>query len=76
MFVLVSLVGKVLDNMKVKIDKKLFKKAKKLTGIKDKNLLVDMGLQALIHFESAKRLAKLGGTEKCLDKIRRRRSKK
>ncbi len=76
MFVLVSLVGKVLDNMKVKIDKKLFKKAKKLTGIKDKKLLVDMGLQALIQFESAKRLAKLGGTEKHLSRIRRRRSKK
>jgi hypothetical protein len=33
-----------------------------------------MGLQALISLESAKRLAKLGGTEKNLAEIPRRRS--
>jgi len=52
----------------------ILKKAIKLTGIKEKTNLVNKGLEALIALESSKRLARLGGTEKKLKKIRRRRS--
>jgi hypothetical protein len=51
----------------------LLDKAAKLTGIKEKTSLVRLGLEALIAKESSKRLAKLGGTEKKLDMIPRRR---
>ena len=49
-------------------------KAAKLTGITEKTSLVRLGLEALIAAESAKRLAKLGGTEKQLRPIPRRRT--
>lgn len=51
----------------------LVKKASKLTGIREKTSLVKLGLEALIAMESSKRLAKLGGTEKKLYNIARRR---
>ncbi len=57
------------------IDDKILSKASKLTGVKEKTFLVRLGLQALIAQESSKRLAKLGGTEKDLRLIRRRRSR-
>ncbi len=54
------------------IEEKLIKKASDLTGVKKKTSLVRLGLEALIAKESAKRLAKLGGTEKSLEMIPRR----
>jgi Arc/MetJ family transcription regulator len=56
------------------IEDRLLDNAAKLTGIKEKTSLVRLGLEALIAKESSKRLANLGGTEKKLDKIPRRRS--
>jgi len=56
------------------IDDQLLARASELTGIKEKTALVRMGLEYLIARESAKRLAKLGGTEKDLKPIPRRRS--
>ena len=56
------------------IDDKMLEKASLLTGIKEKTSLVRLGLEALIAHESAKRLARLGGTEKELSSIPRRRS--
>ncbi len=56
------------------IDDDLINKASKLTGIKEKTSLVKLGLEALIAKESSKRLAKLGGTEKELAMIPRRRT--
>ncbi len=56
------------------IEDSLIKKVSKLTGIKEKTTLVKLGLEALIAMESSKRLAKLGGTEKELEMIPRRRS--
>ena len=56
------------------IEDKLLDRASKLTGIKEKTSLVRLGLEALIAMESSKRLANLGGTEKKLDLIPRRRS--
>ncbi|MBI3322481.1 MAG: type II toxin-antitoxin system VapB family antitoxin [Candidatus Omnitrophica bacterium] len=58
----------------IHIDDQALRKASGLTGVREKTSLVRMGLQALIAQESAKRLARLGGTEKTLRKIRRRRS--
>ena len=57
----------------INIDDDLLKKASVLTGIAEKTSLVKLGLKALIAQESAKRLAKLGGTEKSLKPIPRRR---
>ncbi|MBI5970470.1 MAG: type II toxin-antitoxin system VapB family antitoxin [Deltaproteobacteria bacterium] len=56
------------------IEDKLLDSAMKLTGIKEKTSLVKSGLEALIALESAKRLAMLGGTEKKLKRIPRRRA--
>lgn len=58
------------------IEDSLIDKAAKLTGITEKTSLVRLGLEALIAAESAKRLAKLGGTEKQLRSIPRRRTAK
>jgi len=57
------------------IEDDLLDEAARLTGIEEKTLLVRLGLEALIARESAKRLAKLGGTEKKLVRILRRRVK-
>ena len=56
------------------IDDLVLRKAAKLTGVREKTSLVRLGLEALISRESARRLAALGGTEKQLRSVRRRRS--
>ena len=56
------------------IDDAVLRDAAKLTGVKEKTALVRLGLEALIARESARRLAELGGTQKHLRPIRRRRS--
>ena len=56
------------------IEDSLVERASELTGIKEKTTLVKLGLEALIAKESAKRLAKLGGTERQLKAIPRRRT--
>ena len=58
---------------KLNIDDSLLRDAERLTGVKEKTSLVRLGLEALIAKESARRLANLGGTEKQLRAIRRRR---
>ena len=55
------------------IEDELIEKASKLTGIKEKTSLVRLGLEALIAKESSRRLAKLGGSEKGIKPIPRRR---
>jgi Arc/MetJ family transcription regulator len=55
------------------IEDELLARAAELTGIKEKTSLVKLGLEALIARESARRLATLGGTEKNLEMIPRRR---
>ena len=57
------------------IDNELLMKAQQVTGIKEKTALVREGLKALIERESARRLARLGGTEQQLQTINRRQSK-
>jgi Arc/MetJ family transcription regulator len=55
------------------IDDALLRRAADMTGVREKTALVRLGLEALIARESARRLALLGGTEKGLRPIRRRR---
>ena len=55
------------------IEDTLVERASELTGIKEKTMLVKLGLEALIAREGARRLAKLGGTETKLKTIPRRR---
>ncbi len=56
----------------INIKDNLLETASQLTGIKEKTALVRLGLEALIAQESAKRLAKLGGTEKKIKMVPRR----
>jgi Arc/MetJ family transcription regulator len=51
----------------------LLKKAQALTGTTEKTALIREALKALIQRESAKRLARLGGTEPELEAVPRRR---
>ncbi len=57
------------------IDDALLAKAKRLSGLKEKTAIVHAGLEALVALESARRLAALGGTEKDLRAVHRRRSR-
>lgn len=56
------------------LDDELLAEAQRLTGMKEKGALVREALNALIERESARRLARLGGTEPGLTAIPRRRS--
>jgi len=56
------------------IEDELIQRAARLTGIAEKTALVRLGLEALIAAASAKRLARLGGSEKTLKSIHRRRT--
>ena len=57
----------------VNIDDELMEAARKLTGIEEKAALLRAGLKALIEQESARRLARLGGSEPQLSSVSRRR---
>ncbi|WP_448167852.1 type II toxin-antitoxin system VapB family antitoxin [Burkholderia ambifaria] len=54
------------------LDDALLAKAQQLTGVTEKSALVREALRALIARESARRLARLGGTEPDLDSVPRR----
>lgn len=56
------------------LDDELLAKAQKFTGLTEKSALVREALKALIERESARRLARLGGTEPNLETPPRRRS--
>lgn len=56
------------------IKDELLAKAAALTGVREKTALVHMGLEALIARASAARLARLGGSERGLKPIPRRRA--
>jgi Arc/MetJ family transcription regulator len=55
------------------LDDELVAQAQGLTGLKEKSALVREALKALIERESARRLARLGGSEPDLKAPRRRR---
>mgnify|MGYP001573000314 CR=1 FL=1 len=55
------------------IDDRLLEEAQRLTGITERTALVREGLKALVERESARRLAKLGGSDPDMKKVPRRR---
>ena len=58
----------------VNIDDKLLREAREVTGVESRTQLIHDGLRALVERESARRLAKLGGSEPELESVRRRRT--
>ena len=54
------------------IDDQLLDEARRITGMTEKASLVREGLRALIERESARRLARLGGSEPQLEPVPRR----
>jgi Arc/MetJ family transcription regulator len=56
----------------IALDDELVAKAQAFTGLQEKSALVREALKALIERESARRLARLGGTEPDLKPIPRR----
>lgn len=56
------------------LDDELVSKAQEFTGLKEKSALVREALKALIERESARRLARLAGSEPNLKSVPRRRS--
>lgn len=58
--------------MTLDLDESLLEVAKHLTGVTEKTALVRLALETLVQRESAKRLARLGGSEPALDEIPRR----
>jgi Arc/MetJ family transcription regulator len=57
----------------INLDPDLIEEARRLTGVEERTALVHEGLRALIARESARRLARLGGSEPELRPVRRRR---
>jgi Arc/MetJ family transcription regulator len=57
----------------IALDDDLLKKAHALTGLKERPALMREALNALVERESARRLARLGGTDPKLVPIPRRR---
>ena len=58
----------------IALDDDLVAEAQRLTGTREKNALVRQALRALIERESARRLARLGGSEPALTETHRRRA--
>lgn len=58
----------------INLDDQLLEEAQRLTGTQERTALIREGLQALIERESARRLARLGGSESDLGASPRRRS--
>jgi Arc/MetJ family transcription regulator len=56
------------------IDEELIRKAQELTGITQRAAVLRAGLTALIERESARKLARMGGSEPALKRPHRRRS--
>jgi Arc/MetJ family transcription regulator len=55
------------------LDDALMEEAAAFTGLREKSALVREGLRALIERESARRLARLGGSEPKMTAVPRRR---
>lgn len=58
------------------LNDELLGEAQRLTGVTERTALIHEGLRALIERESARRLARLGGTEPDLQPVPRRRSER
>ncbi|HEY7878842.1 MAG TPA: type II toxin-antitoxin system VapB family antitoxin [Gemmatimonadaceae bacterium] len=55
------------------LDDRLLEEARRVTGLTERTALLHAGLRALIARESAARLARLGGSERRLRPVPRRR---
>jgi len=60
----------------VTLDEALLNRAQLLSGVQERSALLKEALSALIQRESARRLARLGGSEPKLKAVRRRREAK
>ena len=60
----------------VTLDETLLDRAQLLSGVQERSALLKEALSALIQRESARRLARLGGTEPQLETVARRREGK
>ena len=58
----------------INLDDRLIEQAQRVTGTHERTALIHEGLRALIARESARRLARLGGSEPRLTAPRRRRA--
>ena len=59
----------------INLDEALLDEARRVTGLTERAALIREGLKALIERESARRLARLGGSEPRLKTVPRRRLK-
>lgn len=57
----------------INLDEALLAEAQRITGLRERTALIREGLKALIERESARRLARLRGSERSLQPIPRRR---
>lgn len=57
----------------INLDDELLEEARRITGMEGRTALIHEGLRALIERESARRLARLGGSEARLRPVTRRR---
>ncbi len=57
----------------INLDDALLAEAQRMTGVQERTALIHAGLRALIERESARRLARLGGSEPGLAALERRR---
>ena len=60
----------------VTLDETLLNRAQQLSGVLERSALLKEALNALIQRESARRLARLGGTDPQLESVARRREGK
>jgi len=58
----------------INLDDKLLAEAQRIGGIQERTALIHEGLRALIERESARRLARLGGSDSRLQPVPRRRA--
>ncbi|MBI1731838.1 MAG: type II toxin-antitoxin system VapB family antitoxin [Gammaproteobacteria bacterium] len=59
----------------INLDDSLLAEARRVTGVQERTALVHAGLKALIERESARRLARLAGSQPRLNPVPRRRSR-
>jgi Arc/MetJ family transcription regulator len=66
--------GSAVVRTTIALDDDLVAQAQAFTGLREKSTLVREALKALIERESARRLARLGGSEPAMAPVPRRRS--
>lgn len=60
--------------MTINLDEQLVGEAQRISGVNERTAVIHEGLRALIQRESARRLARLGGSEPKLKPVPRRKS--